>query len=108
MLAAISRDSQGEMEPFAVLRHCTVCVNLVYEGLTFLGCFIRSHLWFAKIRSRLSSKSSALGWYSVGLESQGVVAKINQHRMVLEVEPPAEDLEATILRPSRSIVEPPR
>jgi len=28
--------------------------------------------------------------------------------MVLEVEPPAEDLEATILRPSRSIVEPPR
>ena len=28
--------------------------------------------------------------------------------MVLEVEPPAEDLEATIVRPSRSIVEPPR
>ena len=28
--------------------------------------------------------------------------------MVLEVEPTAEDLEATILRPSRSIVEPTR
>jgi hypothetical protein len=45
---------------------------------------------------------------SVRFENQGFIAEINQHRMMLAVEPTAENLEAAIPRPRRSIVEPPR
>ena len=48
------------------------------------------------------------GLLSVGLADQRFIAEINQHRMVLEVKPTAEDIETAVLRPSRRIGEPTR
>src|ERR1039457_4695957 len=45
---------------------------------------------------------------SIGFEDQGFVTEVNQHRMVLEVEPAGEHLEAKIFGPCRFVVEPPR
>jgi hypothetical protein len=42
----------------------------------------------------------------ISVEDQRFIAEVNQHRMVLIVEPATEDIEATVLWPSRGIGEP--
>jgi hypothetical protein len=49
---------------------------------------------------------SSKGLLAVGFADQRFIAEINQHRMVLEIKPTAEDIETAVSRPSRRIGEP--
>jgi hypothetical protein len=59
-------------------------------------------------RQNWCQAKSSKGLLAVGFADQRFIAEINQHRMVLEIKPTAEDIETAVLSPSRRIGEPTR
>ena len=57
-----------------------------------------------RVRIKPDSDTTAF----IQIQESGLVAEIDQHRMVLEIKLFAEGIEAAIPRPARSVIEPPR